>query len=89
MGSDLLLAALLTVLWRARVKPEGTVLALYVLIYSVTRGVLELWRGDAERGVYFGGHLSTSQIFCIAGVVVGSVLLVRVRMPGASRAPVA
>jgi phosphatidylglycerol:prolipoprotein diacylglycerol transferase len=86
MANDLLLTVLLTWLWRRRTKPEGTVLALYVLLYSLTRGILEFWRGDAERGVWLGGRVSTSQIFCILGIAVGSFLLVRLRTQAAARA---
>ena len=89
MANDLLLALLLTVLWRRKTKPDGTVLALYVLLYSATRGLIEFWRGDAERGVWFGGRVSTSQLFCVLGIAIGSFLLVRIRTHGAARASVA
>src|SRR6185436_7706783 len=89
MANDLLLALVLTVLWRRGVKPDGTILALYVLLYSVTRGLIEFWRGDAERGVWLGGHVSTSQMLCVAGIALGAFLLVRIRTQGAARARVA
>jgi phosphatidylglycerol---prolipoprotein diacylglyceryl transferase len=37
----------------------------YVLLYSLIRGVIEIWRGDEQRGLWFGGALSTSQILSI------------------------
>jgi phosphatidylglycerol:prolipoprotein diacylglycerol transferase len=89
MANDLLLAVLLSVLWRRRTKPEGTILALYILLYSLTRGLIEFWRGDAERGVWLGGRVSTSQLFCILGLALGSFLLVRFRTHGPARARVA
>ena len=34
---------------------------LYVLLYAITRGILEIWRGDLVRGFVIPGVLSTSQ----------------------------
>ncbi len=65
MTCDLALAGVLTLLWRRRVRPAGSTFLWYVLLYSLVRGVIEIWRGDAVRGVYFGGLLSTSQILSI------------------------
>ena len=39
---------------------------LVLLGYSITRGLIECFRGDAVRGLWFGGLLSTSQIISIA-----------------------
>jgi phosphatidylglycerol:prolipoprotein diacylglycerol transferase len=80
MASDLALAGVLTWLWRRRMRPEGTVFWIYVLLYGVTRGVIEVWRGDAQRGLYFGGRLSTSQIIGAAGVVLAAAMLLRGRL---------
>ena len=33
----------------------------YLLLYAVTRGILEIWRGDLVRGFVVPGILSTSQ----------------------------
>jgi len=79
MGNDLLLVLVLTWLWRRRPQPDGTVLWAYVLLYSATRGIIEFWRGDAQRGLYFDGSISTSQIFAIAGVVMAVTMLLRGR----------
>jgi phosphatidylglycerol:prolipoprotein diacylglycerol transferase len=76
MANDLLLAAVLTWLWWRRPRPAGTVFWVYVLFYSITRGILEFWRGDPQRGLYFDGSLSTSQLIALAGVVLGLVMLV-------------
>ncbi|MBZ5638528.1 MAG: prolipoprotein diacylglyceryl transferase [Acidobacteriia bacterium] len=65
MAADLLLASVLTVLYRRKVRPEGSTFLWYVLLYSLIRGVIEIWRGDEQRGVYFGGVLSTSQILAV------------------------
>jgi phosphatidylglycerol:prolipoprotein diacylglycerol transferase len=75
MVNDLLLAALLTWLWKRRPQPAGTVFWVYVLLYSLTRGVIEFWRGDQGRGLYFGGAVSTSQVIAVAGVLLGGTML--------------
>ncbi|MDH3786415.1 MAG: prolipoprotein diacylglyceryl transferase, partial [Acidobacteriota bacterium] len=78
-GNDLIVALILTFAWRKKLKPDGTVFWLYVLLYSVGRGVIEFWRGDSHRGLFFGGLVSTSQLFALAGVVVALFFLVRNR----------
>ncbi len=56
----------------------GRLVCLYLVLYSVGRGVVEHWRGDRDRGVYdLGGlELSFSQIVS-AGVLVAGLLLYR------------
>ncbi len=78
-GSDLLLAGLLTLFWRRRIEPPGTVFWLYVLLYSVARGLIELWRGDVARGLHLGGSVSTSQLLAIGGALLAIVMLLRGR----------
>jgi len=80
MFHDLALALVLTWLWRRRIEPAGTVFWIYVLVYSVGRGAIEFWRGDSQRGLYFDGLVSTSQLFAVAGVAFAIVMLVRGRV---------
>lgn len=40
---------------------DGEIFWLYVLLYSITRGIIEIWRGDLVRGFVIPGVLSTSQ----------------------------
>jgi len=40
---------------------DGEVFWLYILLYSITRGILEIWRGDLVRGFVIPDVLSTSQ----------------------------
>jgi phosphatidylglycerol:prolipoprotein diacylglycerol transferase len=44
---------------------DGEVFWLYVLLYSITRGIIEIWRGDLVRGFVMPGILSTSQFIGI------------------------
>jgi phosphatidylglycerol:prolipoprotein diacylglycerol transferase len=85
---DLALVVLLTVLWRRRAGRPGTVFWIYVLAYSVGRGVIEIWRGDRHRGLFFDGAVSTSQLISIAAVIVAGAMLVRLsRRAGAGKEP--
>ena len=77
--NDLLLALVLTWLWRRRLQPPGTVFWIYVLLYSISRGVIEFWRGDAQRGLFFGDSLSTSQLFALAGLLFAMIMIFRGR----------
>lgn len=77
MFYDLALVVLLSVLWRRRLKPSGTVFWIYVLLYSLGRGTIEFWRGDVHRGVYFGGFASTSQLIAVASVLLAAGMLLR------------
>lgn len=79
MSFDLMLVGLLTVLWRRRLRPAGTVFWVYVILYGLFRIVIEIFRGDAARGIYFGGAVSTSQILAGVGVLVVLAILVRNR----------
>ena len=48
-----------------RKRFHGQIIAVYVMLYAISRCFIELVRGDAGRGVLFGGRMSTSQAFCI------------------------
>ena len=41
---------------------DGEIILLFFMIYPVLRGLVEILRGDLDRGVYFDGLLSTGQI---------------------------
>ncbi len=61
----------------AKRKFDGEIVLLLFMLYSLIRGVIEFLRGDADRGVYLDGTLSTGQItgalifvFCLVLYVV-------------------
>lgn len=58
---------------RLQTKP-GLILATYAASYSIIRFILEYFRGDSERGIYFG--LSTSQWISFV-FFIGSLMLLR------------
>jgi phosphatidylglycerol:prolipoprotein diacylglycerol transferase len=65
-------------LWLApRKKFHGQVMLAYVALYSTTRFVLEFWRGDPDRGTWFNGALSTSQLIGIVLILGVAVLVPR------------
>ena len=69
---ELALFLVLVLVVRPRKRFDGQVLAAWLLLYAALRTVVELFRGDVERGVYAGlgaGQWTSFFIFA-AGVVV-------------------
>jgi phosphatidylglycerol:prolipoprotein diacylglycerol transferase len=68
---ELGLFLLLVLVVRPRKRFHGQVLATWLLLYSVLRTLVELFRGDVERGVYFGLGAGqwTSIVILAAGVL--------------------
>ena len=63
-GGEFLIFGVLIMLQRYK-KFDGQLFWFYPLFYSVLRFIIEFFRGDAVRGVYFGGLASTSQIIAV------------------------
>jgi phosphatidylglycerol:prolipoprotein diacylglycerol transferase len=62
-------------LWlAAHRKFEGQVTLAYLFLYSVARGTIEFFRGDASRGTVFGDAMSTSQFIALLMLVAVAVL---------------
>lgn len=70
--------AFLAWLFRRRLAP-GSVLGTYLVTYGVARFLIELFRGDPDRGFVLGGALSTSQAIAALMVPVGIGILVWAR----------
>lgn len=60
-GGDFIIAAIL-LLCSSKCKKRGQVSGLYMILYSIGRFTIEIFRGDPRGGV---GILSTSQFICI------------------------
>ena len=60
--------------WRKKKKADGELLALYLMIYAVVRSVIEVFRGDFDRGFLIEPWLSTSQTISIAMFGLGLLL---------------
>jgi len=58
---------------RPRRRAFGQVFAGMLVLYAIVRSVCEIWRDD-DRGVFFGGHLSTSQLISIPLALAGVAL---------------
>lgn len=54
---------------------DGQLFWLYGLLYAVLRFIIEIFRGDDIRGLYFGGIISTSQIIAISMFILSGVML--------------
>jgi phosphatidylglycerol:prolipoprotein diacylglycerol transferase len=80
LAFDVALAVALSWAWRRRLRPDGTVLWIYLVAYGTGRALIEMGRGDSVRGLWLGGLVSTSQIFSILAVVAGVTLLIRDRI---------
>lgn len=65
------------ILWmfRRRKKFDGQIFWLYVLIYGITRSVIEIFRGDF-RGEFILGVISVSQAIGITFALTAAVMLV-------------
>jgi phosphatidylglycerol:prolipoprotein diacylglycerol transferase len=73
-GGEFVNFLILFTLYRYR-KFDGQVFWAYPALYSILRFIVEFFRGDTARGVYFGGAISTSQIVSIVMFVVSLVML--------------
>jgi phosphatidylglycerol:prolipoprotein diacylglycerol transferase len=63
--------------WAYRRKTfDGEVFWLYVLLYAITRGVLEAFRGDSVRGFLIPGVISTSQFIGLVAAAAAVGMLV-------------
>jgi phosphatidylglycerol:prolipoprotein diacylglycerol transferase len=69
-----LLIFLFLVLLRKRKRFEGQIFLVYLALYSLSRAVLETFRGDSVRGFLIPEQLSTSQ-FISGGLVVFAIVL--------------
>jgi prolipoprotein diacylglyceryltransferase len=62
-----------------RRKFEGQVALIGIALYAALRFVVENFRGDSIRGVWFDGRLSTSQLISLVAGSVAVTLLVTLR----------
>ena len=79
MSINALLVALVGFLVLRRRRWFGQVAVVILIHYSITRFLIEMFRGDAVRGKWFGDLVSTSQLVSIPAVLVGIWLLVKFR----------
>lgn len=58
-----------------KAKGNGLITSLYLILYSIIRFILEFFRGDGERGMFF--VFSTSQIISIILIASAVVLMIK------------
>lgn len=72
-------------LWYRRHKPfDGAVFLVYLMIYSVLRSVLEMYRGDKIRGFVIEPYLSNGQFISLVTIIVCLFLWVYLKKRKAS-----
>lgn len=71
-GANLIIFALLLLLWKRR-KFDGQIIFTYFVLYSIARFTIEFWRDD-PRGSLFG--LSTSQLISLVFFILGVACLI-------------
>ncbi|MCE5245384.1 prolipoprotein diacylglyceryl transferase [bacterium] len=79
----------LLVLVRRRRRAPGEVVLAYFGLYALGRFVVEFFRGDDLRGVWFGGAVSTSQLISLAvfPLALAAWIYLRRRAPQAAPVP--
>jgi phosphatidylglycerol:prolipoprotein diacylglycerol transferase len=74
---------------RSRKWFHGQVLLTYGILYPILRSIMEMMRGDAERGYVIPGYLSTSQFIslCVATASLITIFVLRRRGLASIAAP--
>ena len=72
---------LLGALWllRSRRQFAGQIFLTYLMVYSIGRSILELFRGDEARGYVIEGWLSHSQFISILVFIISAVVYFRLK----------
>jgi len=63
--------------YRAKKKFHGELAGIFLIVYPITRFIIEFFRGDEVRGLWLGDTLSTSQIISIPLLILGAWILFR------------
>ena len=70
---------------RPRKRHDGDVIAAFIFLYAVARSLIEFFRDD-DRGVFFGGWVSTSQLLSIPLIALAAYIWLRPRRRGMAAA---
>jgi len=65
--------------WKRRKGFPGQIVSLMLLGYLIPRAIIEFWRGDADRGIWFAGTLSTGQVMGLVGSLCFVILYIYLR----------
>jgi len=69
----IIFGGLLALFWKGRFS--GRLFLVYLVVYGLTRSVIEIFRGD-PRGTVLSGALSTSQAIGLSAALIAAVILV-------------
>ena len=83
-GAELIILAVLLMLERRGRTFHGRTFWLYILLYAISRFIIEFYRGD-PRGEWLG--LSTSQLVSVALIPIAAIMLMRLGRTQAIAAP--
>lgn len=83
-AAEFLIFGVLLLLGR-RPRFTGQLFAAYAVLYGLSRGTIEFFRGDPDRTLFAGGTFSLMQMVSVALILLGTWLLLRAkgRSPGA------
>jgi len=70
---------LILIACRRKKSFEGQVFLIYLVLYSISRSILEIFRGDSIRGFVIPKYLSTSQFISGCMVVLAAIIYVRLK----------
>ena len=73
----LLSIAVLLYLIRNKKQFSGQLFLLYIIIYSIGRGIIEIFRGDEARGYVIENVLSHSQTIALGIILIASIVWVK------------
>ena len=65
---------------------DGQLFFAYIMLYAVGRGIIELFRGDEERGYIIEGVLSHSQFISILIILVTGLVYYRFKKNRSAKA---
>ena len=72
-GADFLIFAFL--LWRLRKKQfDGQIMLLYLILYSIVRSSIEVFRGDISRGFIWNETVSVAQGLSLVWIIIALIL---------------
>ncbi|MBI4210997.1 MAG: prolipoprotein diacylglyceryl transferase [Deltaproteobacteria bacterium] len=72
-GAELIIFGFL--LWlRLRKKFDGQIFVTYVMLYAIVRSIIEIFRGDLDRGFIIDPWLSTSQFISLILFLIGAFI---------------
>ncbi|MBU0505789.1 MAG: prolipoprotein diacylglyceryl transferase [bacterium] len=72
-AAEMLIFAIL-VFMRRRKPFDGSVFLTYLILYSILRSLIELWRGDLVRGFVIEPYLSNGQFISIVTIIIAVFL---------------